>query len=313
MSSSLDTEKKISVIVPCFNEENNLDKFLKRLSYSLNEIKLDYNIIFIDDGSSDNTWGKISSFANNNDKITSIKLSRNFGQEYALKVGIDNANGDYIFSLDADLQDPPELLREMIIKMKNENLNVVYAQRTKNNENFFKKYSSYFFYFIFNKVCKFKIPQQVSDFKLIDKKILNELKKIQENDIFFRGLIPWTGFKSGFVKFERQKRLYGKTGMTVSSMIDHALRGIFNFSNFPMRVSFFITTLMIFIFAIISLYALISYFSGNVIRGWTSILLVISFLSIAIFFILGLISEYVGRIYQEVKKRPQYIIEDKIN
>ena len=305
--------KKISVIVPCFNEENNLDEFLKRLNNSLNEVKLDYNIIFIDDGSSDNTWKKISSFANDNNKITSIKLARNFGQEYALKVGIDHANGDYIFSLDADLQDTPELLKEMIFKMKNENLNVVYAQRTKNRENFFKKYISYFFYFIFNKVCKFKIPQQVSDFRLIDKKILNELKKIEENDIFFRGLIPWIGFKSGFVKFERQQRLHGTTGMTLSSMIDHALRGIFNFSNLPMRISFFITTLMIFIFIIISIYALISYFSGDVIRGWTSLLLVISFLSIAIFFILGLISEYVGRIYQEVKKRPKYIIDEKIN
>lgn len=115
-----------------------MDQFLKRLNDTLEETKLDYNIIFIDDGSSDNTWKKIKSFANNNQKITGIKLSRNFGQEYALKAGIDKAEGDYIFSLDADLQDPPELLKEMIIKMKNEKLNLVYAQRIKNNENFLK-------------------------------------------------------------------------------------------------------------------------------------------------------------------------------
>ena len=115
MKNSVNTEKKISVIVPCFNEENNLDEFLKRLNDILNEIKHDYKIIFIDDGSSDNTWEKIKSFANNNDKITSIKLSRNFGQEYALKVGIDNANEDYIFSLDA-IQDPPELLKEILLR-----------------------------------------------------------------------------------------------------------------------------------------------------------------------------------------------------
>lgn len=313
MESSIDVDKKISMIIPCFNEENNLDILLKKLNDTLNEVKLDYNIIFIDDGSSDNTWKKISSFAYDNSKITSIKLSRNFGQEYALKVGIDNANGDYIFTLDSDLQDPPELLKEMLFKMKNENLNIVYAQRTKNNENLFKRYSSYFFYIFFNKICKLKIPHQVSDFRLIDKKILNELKKIEENDIFLRGLIPWTGFKSGFVKFERQQRLHGTTGMTLASMIDHALRGIFNFSNLPMRVSFFISALMILIFIMMSCYALTSYYSGNVIKGWTSLLLVISFLSIAIFFILGLISEYVGRIYQEVKKRPKYIIDEKIN
>ncbi len=305
--------EKLSIIVPCYNEESNLIKLLSRIEKILFEINIDYNILFIDDGSTDQSWKIISSLAAKNSKITGIKLTRNFGQEYALKVGFDNSSSDYVFSLDADLQDPPELLKEMFIKMKKDKLNIVYAQRLKNNESFFKKYSSYLFYLVFNIVCKIKIPQQVSDFRLIDQKVLNELKKIDENDLFYRGLIPWTGFKSGFVKFERQKRESGETGMSVSSMLDHALIGIFNFSNFPMKLSFFITFIMIIIFLLFSIYTLYTFSTGDVIRGWTSTVLVISFISIGIFFILGIISEYVGRIYKEVKKRPKYIIEEKIN
>ena len=306
-------QKKISVVIPCFNEEKNLLDLFSRLKKVLNEIDINYNIIFVDDGSIDKTWETLQSFSEKDKKITSIKLTRNFGQEYALKVGYDNADGDFIFSLDADLQDPPELLKQMFSKMNEENLSIVYAQRTKNKETFLKKYSSYFFYFIFNKICKIRIPQQVSDFRLIDKKVLEQLKLINENDLFYRGLISWTGFKSGVVNFERENRKKGETGMSLSGMIDHALVGIFNFSNLPMKLSFFVTFVMIIIFMLFSVYALYSYSTENVIRGWTSLILIISLLSIAIFFILGLISEYVGRIYKEVKNRPKYIIDKKIN
>lgn len=309
----MNENKKLSVIVPCYNEEKNLDSFLQRILQTIKKLGLDYNIIFVDDGSSDKTWKKISSFSINNTKITSIRLTRNFGHQSALKVGLDNADGDYIFSLDADLQDPPELLIEMINKIKDEKLNIIYAQRNNNNESFIKKTSSYLFYFLFNKISKVKILQQVSDFRLIDSNVLKELKKIKEYDLFYRGLIPWMGFDYGVIKFDRDNRKQGKTGWSFVKMIDFALTGIFKFSNLPMRLSFLITFFMIVIFLLLSFYTFFVYFSGNVIKGWTSIIIVISFLNIGIFFILGIISEYVGRIYNEIKSRPNYIINEKIN
>ena len=270
-------------------------------------------MIFIDDGSSDQTWNIINKFSEKDSNITSLKLSKNFGHQAALKAGFDHAIGDFILSLDADHQDPPELLVKMIEKMTNEKLNIVYAQREVNQEGVFKKFSSYLFYFIFNKICKINILQQVSDFRLVDAKVLVQLKNNNEHDLFYRGFVPWMGFKHGVVKFKRENRKYGKSGWNVMKMIDFALTGIFNFSNLPMRISFIVTILMISLFLGLSLYALISHFNGNTIQGWTSLILVLSFLNIGVFFILGLISEYVGRIYNEVKKRPNYIVSDKKN
>lgn len=306
-------EKSIDIIVPCYNEEDNLDNFYPRLKLTLDKIKLNYRIIFIDDGSKDKTWEKIVFFNKKDQKIIGIKLSRNFGHQSALKAGLDFADADYVFTLDADLQDPPELLVDMLFKMKKEKLNVVNAKRKKNNEKFFKKISSYIFYYILNKISKTEISQQVSDFRLIDKKVLIKLKNIDENDLFFRGLIPWLGFKSNEVFFNRENRSKGETGWSLNKMIDFAITGIFNFSNLPMKISFILTVLMSFVFIFFTFYALISYFSGDAVRGWSSLVLIISFFNIIIFFVLGLISEYVGRIYFEVKKRPNYIIDEKIS
>lgn len=305
--------KKIDVLVPCFNEEENLEEFYSRLTKVLSEIKIKFNIIFIDDGSKDKTWEKIKSFSENNGLIKGIKLSKNFGHQFALKAGVDFANADYVLSLDADLQDPPELLKEMLNKIQSEKVNIIYARRNKNNENFIKKFTSYLFYGFLNKVSKTNIQQQVSDFRLIDKKVLLELKKIDEKDIFYRGLVPWMGFKSANVEFARQNRKRGKSGWSFSKMFNFAMAGIFNFSNYPMRLSFFMTLLMSLVFFSFSIYALYSYFIGNVVRGWTSLVLIITFFNIIIFFILGLISEYVGKIYLEIKKRPSYIIDEKID
>ena len=306
-------KKKITIIVPCYNEEENLNSFFEKLKKVVVELNLNYNLIFIDDGSKDNTWNIIKEFSKKDPYTTSLKLSKNFGHQAALKAGFDYADGDYICTIDADHQDPPELLIEMIETMKKENSNIVYAQRKINKESFFKKVSSYIFYFLFNKVCKINILQQVSDFRLVDAKVLKQLKIINENDLFYRGLVPWMGFKYSIVKFNRENRKKGETGWTLVKMIDFALTGIFNFSNLPMRLSFLITLLMIIVFLTLSVYALTSYINGDVIKGWTSIIIVISFLNIGVFFILGLISEFVGRIYNEIKKRPIYIISEKLN
>ena len=306
-------KKKLTIIIPCYNEEGNLNSFFEKIKNIIKETNLNYNLIFIDDGSFDKTWEIISKFSENDPNVTSLKLSRNFGQQAALKVGFDYADGDYIFTLDADNQDPPELLLKMIEKMNNEKVDIIYAQREVNKESFFKRVSSYIFYFIFNKICKINILQQVSDFRLINLKVLEQLKNINENDLFYRGLIPWMGFKYSVVKFNRDNRKHGKSGWSLMKMLDFALTGIFNFSNLPMRLSFLITILMIILFIIVSIYGLSSYLSGNAIQGWTSIILILSLFNIAVFFILGLISEYVCRIYNQIKNRPIYIVVKKIN
>ena len=303
------TLKSISIIGPCYNEEKNIDEYLSRTIKILEKLKLNYKIIFIDDGSKDNTWTKILNHTKNNNKIIGLKFTRNFGHQSALMAGLNYANSDYVFCSDVDLQDPPELLENMFEKIEKKNLDVVFGKRKKNNENFLKKYSSIIFYKFFNIISNTKINEQTSDFFLINRKVLTELKKIKDNDIFLRGLIPWFGFKSDFVEFEREIRKKGTSGWSIIKMIDLSLTAFLSFSNFPMRFSFYLSLVSIIIFISLSFFAIYSFLTTNVVRGWTSLFLVISFFNTIIFLILGIMGEYVGRIYLNSKNKPQYMID----
>jgi glycosyltransferase involved in cell wall biosynthesis len=301
----------LSVIVPCLNEENNLIEFKSRIIKVINDLSITYKIYFIDDGSTDKSWEIIKDFSNEDKNILGIKLSKNFGHQNAISAGFQSANSDYVLIMDADLQDPPELLHDMYNKISKKNLNVVYAKRIKSNENLFKKFTSKIFYIIFNALSDVKIPRDTSDFRIIDKKILNEIKKLSEKDIFYRGLIPWMGFKSDFVEFERKNRKQGQSGWTLVKMFNFAVTALTSFSSIPIRLSFYLCFFMSIIFIFNSVYALYSYLQNNTIKGWTSIVLIISFFNIIVFFILGIISEYVGKIYTEIKNRPNFIIDEK--
>jgi glycosyltransferase involved in cell wall biosynthesis len=301
----------LSVIVPCLNEENNLIEFKRRIIKVINDLSITYKIYFIDDGSTDQSWEIIKNFSSEDKNILGIKLSKNFGHQNAISAGFQSANSDYVLIMDADLQDPPELLHDMYNKISKKNLNVVYAKRIKSNENLFKKFTSKIFYIIFNALSDVKIPRDTSDFRIIDKKILNEIKKLSEKDIFYRGLIPWMGFKSDFVEFERKNRKQGQSGWTLVKMLNFAITALTSFSSIPIRLSFYLCFFMSIIFIFNSVYALYSYLQNNTIKGWTSIVLIISFFNIIVFFILGIISEYVGKIYTEIKNRPNFIIDEK--
>jgi dolichol-phosphate mannosyltransferase len=301
----------LSIIVPCLNEENNLIEFKSRIIKVINDLSITYKIYFIDDGSTDKSWEIIKNFSSNDKNILGIKLSKNFGHQNAISAGFQYANSDYVLIIDADLQDPPELLFDMYNKISKNNFNVVYAKRIKSNENFFKKFTSKIFYIIFNSLSNIKIPRDTSDFRIIDKKILNEIKKLSEKDIFYRGLIPWMGFKSDFVEFERKNRKQGQSGWTLSKMFNFSITALTSFSSIPIRLSFYLCFLMSIIFIFNSLYALYSYLQNDTVKGWTSIVLIISFFNIIVFFILGIISEYVGKIYTEIKNRPNFIIDEK--
>jgi dolichol-phosphate mannosyltransferase len=301
----------LSVIVPCLNEENNLIEFKSRIIKVINDLSITYKIYFIDDGSTDKSWKIIKDFSNEDKNILGIKLSKNFGHQNAISAGFKSANSDYVLIMDADLQDPPELLNDMYNKISKNNLNVVYAKRIKSNENLFKKFTSKIFYIIFNALSDVKIPRDTSDFRIIDKKILNEIKKLSEKEIFYRGLIPWMGFKSDFVEFERKNRKQGQSGWTLVKMFNFAITGLTSFSSIPIRLSFYLCFFMSIIFIFNSVYALYSYLQNNTVKGWTSIVLIISFFNIIVFFILGIISEYIGKIYTEIKNRPNFIIDEK--
>ena len=303
----------LSIIVPCLNEENNLIEFKSRIIKVINDLSITYKIYFIDDGSTDKSWEIIKNLSSNDKNILGLKLSKNFGHQNAISAGFQYANSDYVLIIDADLQDPPELLFDLYNKISKNNFNVVYAKRIKSNENFFKKFTSKIFYIIFNSLSNIKILRDTSDFRIIDKKILNEIKKLSEKDIFYRGLIPWMGFKSDFVEFERKNRKHGQSGWTLAKMFNFAITALTSFSSIPIRLSFYLCFLMSIIFIFNSLYALYSYLQNDTVKGWTSIVLIISFFNIIVFFILGIISEYVGKIYTEIKNRPNFIIDEKTN
>ena len=191
--------KSITIIGPCYNEEDNLDEYLERITKVVGKLDLEYKIILVDDGSKDKTWQKILENSKKNKKIYGIKFTKNFGHQSAIMAGINSADSDYVFFSDVDLQDPPELLEKMYYEILSKKINIVFGKRLNNNENFFKKYTSILFYKFFNLLSDTKIHEQTSDFLLMDKKVLKELKKVKEKDIFLRGLIPWFGFNSSYL------------------------------------------------------------------------------------------------------------------
>jgi len=303
----------LAIIAPCYNEEKNIKVFYERLLFVIKKLDIDYKFYFIDDGSSDLTWKVIKDLKLKDKNISAIKFSRNFGHQSALFAGIQKANEDYVFILDVDLQDPPELLSKMYHKIVSEKFNIIYAQRNKSYEGFFKKSTSKLFYKIYNFLVEIKIPENTSDFRIFDKKVLTELKKFKEQNPFYRGIIPWLGFKSDKVLFDRLNRSDGVTGWSIKKMVNFALDGILSFSNYPMRLSFYLSIFMSIIFIFLSIYAINSFLTNNVVSGWTSIFLIVSFFNIIIFFLLGLVSEYVGRIHLEIKSRPNFIVDEEIN
>jgi dolichol-phosphate mannosyltransferase len=304
--------KILGVIIPCLNEEQNINNFYLRIIKIIKQLNVKYKIYFIDDGSVDNTWKKISELNKIDKNILGIKLSRNFGQQTAIKAGIDFVNTDYLLIIDADLQDPPELIKDMYLKLINHNLDIVYAERIKNNEGFFKKYSSILFYKFFNYVCNIKIPNNVSDFRIVNKKVITELKKINEKEPFYRGMIPWLGFKSGKIEFNRPNRMHGQTKANVKTMTNLTLNAIFNYSNLPRRLSFILSLIFFILFIILSAYILENFLLNNKISDFILIFTVITFYNFIIFFILGLISEYLGKIFIKVNNEVLYAIDEKI-
>ncbi len=306
----METRKKISVIVPCFNEEESLATFNKTLLEFLPE-NYTYEIIYVNDGSSDKTFQLITQLAKDNPIIKYISFSRNFGHQNALKAGYDHASGDCAVSLDADLQHPPSVIKELIAKWE-EGFEIVNTMRHDHQSiSFQKKISSRIFYQIMRKLSDVNIENGMADFRLIDKKVLKQLRLFPENFLFFRGMIPWMGFNQAIVPFTANERFAGTTKYTFKKMIKFATTGVTAFSVKPLRLSIYLGSFIAVVAFLYGLYATyIHLFTDRAVTGWTSVIFSVLFIGGMNLLMLGIIGEYLGKLFIENKRRPNYLISE---
>lgn len=308
--------KKISVIVPMYFEEAVVSECYKRLKEVLTNLNdYNYEIIFVDDGSRDQTLSILEKIAMVDKNIKVISLSRNFGHQAAVQAGLKLSSGDAVIIIDADLQDPPELIPQMISLWENGN-DVIYAKRkSREGETKFKLFSAKMFYNILNDLSDVSIPKDTGDFRLADRKVVDVINSLPEHNKFFRGLFSWVGFKQAPIEYERKERFAGETKYPLNKMIKLAKDGIFSFSTKPLKFVTKLGIVSIFISILILIYSILSFIFdwNNLTAGWTSIMVTVTFFAGVQLISLGMISEYIGRIYDESKNRPSYIINKKIN
>lgn len=301
----------LSIVAPVYNEELLIKEFCNRVSHVLQGMGVTYEIILVNDGSRDGTRAIIQQLVKEDPRIKAIHFSRNFGQPAATTAGIDYAKGEAIITIDTDLQDPPELIEEMFKKWK-EGDEVVYAHRIKREgETWFKKVSANLFYRILNRLSSVPIPVDVGDFRLLDRKAVDTLKKMPERDRYIRGMVSWVGFKQTSVDYTRDPRTAGETKYSIRKLISMALSGILSFSYKPLRLATylgFFSSFAGFIYIFEIFYQKLILHQG--VEGWASLMAVSLFFNGLILFILGIIGEYIGRIFTEAKHRPLYVVDE---
>lgn len=302
---------ELSIIIPIYNEEGNIPVLYNRLKSVADSIGVIYELIFINDGSKDASLPLIINLANQDSNVKYINFSRNFGHQIAVTAGIDHCSGNAIAIIDADLQDPPELIQDLYNKMK-DGFQVVYARRnSRSGESFMKKFTAKMFYRILARITSIKIPVDTGDFRIMDRKIVEVLKQMPEQQKYLRGQIAWAGFNQTYIMYDRNERNSGETGYTYKKMIRFALDGITGFSNLPLKIATMAGFVVSGITFIISLYALYSRFiSKDYVPGWTSLILAVLFIGGVQLITIGLIGEYISRMSANVRNRPLYIVEN---
>lgn len=303
----------ISVVIPIFNEEKNIPVLYNRLVNVLTDCNLTYELIFINDGSRDQSIQVISNLAKTDANVHFIDFSRNFGHQIAVTAGLDNSRGDSVVIIDADLQDPPELIKELYNKLK-QGFQVVYAKRrNRMGETWMKKVTAKLFYRILQKITPIDIPLDTGDYRIMDKVVVEVLRDMPEQQKFIRGQISWIGFNQTYVEYDRDERFAGETGYSYSKMIRFAVDGITAFSDFPLKLSTFlgfaVSIISFFYAAIILFYKAIR--PEYHVQGWTSLIICVLLLGGIQLISIGVIGEYIGRLNENVKKRPLYVIRKK--
>jgi glycosyltransferase involved in cell wall biosynthesis len=308
--------KKISIIIPAYNEEEVAQECYNRLEEVLNKLNnYENEIIFINDGSKDKTLEILTELANQNENVKIVSFSRNFGHQAAVTAGLKYVTGDVILIIDADLQDPPELLPEML-KLWEEGNEVIYGERkTREGESRFKLFTAKMFYKTLNALSDVEIPKNTGDFRLVDRKVVDTINSLPEHNKFLRGLFSWVGYRQYAFKYERKERFAGKTKYPLKKMLKLAADGIIGFSTKPLKILGGLGFISIIISFIILIYSLLSFAFewNNLEAGWTSIMVSITFFAGVQLLSIWVLSEYIGRIYDETKNRPQYIVDKTIN
>jgi polyisoprenyl-phosphate glycosyltransferase len=300
----------VSLVVPVFNEVQSLDAFYERAARALASLDgMAWEIVFVDDGSQDGSFAKLASFAQRDSAIRVLKLSRNFGHQIAISAGIDHARGDCVVILDADLQDPPEVVAEMVAKWR-DGFDVVYGVRSdRAGETPIKLATATMFYRLLGRVTNIHIPANVGDFRLISRRVVDHLKQLREKDRFVRGLVSWVGFPQTGIVYKRDARHAGETKYPFRKMLSFAFDGITSFSTLPLKIA----TWTGYAAAILAVLYLLSVFVqkmlGYTVDGWATIMVAMLFMGAVQLICLGILGEYLGRVFNEVKPRPMYIIE----
>ncbi len=307
--------RKLSIIIPCYNESQNI-------SYIYNEIKnekpninrieeLEYEILFIDDGSKDNTIDEIKKLSARDSSIKYISFSRNFGKESAMYAGFKNATGDYIVIMDADGQDPVNLLHEMVSYIKTGDYECVATKRSnRTGEAIIRSFFAKSFYKVINMVSDTKIIDGARDYRMCTRKYVNSIVELTEYNRFSKGLFNWVGYKTKWLEYNNINRKYGKTKWSFKKLFDYSLDGIMAFSTTPLIIVSIIGSIVCLFSLAFFIYIIINKINGNPVEGWTSLACLITFIGGIIIFSIGIVSQYMAKMYFEIKKRPLYLIND---
>ena len=301
----------LSIVVPVYNESQSIDAFYKRTTQTVRELdSFCYEFVFVDDGSHDNSYSKLVELADSDPNVRIIKLSRNFGHQIAITAGMDAAVGDAVVVIDADLQDPPEAIRKFVGKWQ-EGYDVVYGIREKREgESKLKLLTAKYFYRILNSLTDIDIPADVGDFRLMSRRVVLQLKKIQERDRYIRGLVSWLGFRQTGIYYSRDKRYAGNTKFSYRKMLRFALDGITSFSTLPLKLATWLGYLASLLGFLYACSVVVQKALGITVQGWATMMIAMLFLGGVQLIFLGVLGEYIGRIFRETKQRPIYIVEE---
>ena len=307
--------KFVSIVIPCYNEEEVIGETIKRLKIFCNELDtdLDVELLFVDDGSRDRTRELLRAFAAVDSRIRIIAFARNFGHQTAVTAGIDAARGEAVVLIDADLQDPPEVMHQMIAKWR-EGYDVVYGTRTERpGESAFKLATARGFYRLLNKLSDVPIPLDTGDFRLMSRPVVDTLNAMPERDRFVRGMVSWVGFKQIALPYKRAERFAGESKYPLRKMLKFATDGILSFSTKPLQISIGFGMFAALISMLGIVYALVMrLFTDNHVEGWTLLMIAVLFIGGVQLICVGILGEYVGRIYNEIKRRPLYVVSEYI-